>query len=164
MKTPKLSLLLFIAMPLLGVMGGCATYQEVSYYEPPAAASNMQMATLVGSRVKTTWPLDDETTWLLSIDGQPVKGRKDAFATAVSIPPGARTIQVALTQGSFFGQIAFKIDVKPGAQLVAKSIMQDKQFAAMWIEDQHSGQLVSDKSIVGIRAPQATFIPVFIGR
>lgn len=164
MKLFKLSPSLLLAVSLLSVMGGCATYPEVSYYEPAVISGNVQMATLVGSRVKTTWPLDDETTWPLAIDGQPVRGRKDAFATMVPLAPGLRTIQVALTQGSFFGQVAFKVDVKPGAQLVAKSVMQGQRFAAMWIEDQASGQLISDKSIVGIQAPQATFIPIFIGR
>lgn len=164
MKILKLYRLLFVAAPLMGMIGGCATYPEASYYVPPTVASNEQMATIVGSRVKTTWPLDDETTWLLSIDGQSVKGRKDAFATAVPLASGSRTIQVALSQGSFFSQVMFKVDVKSGAQLVAKSIMQDKQFAAMWIEDKNSGQMVSDKLIVGVRAPQANFIPVFVGR
>jgi hypothetical protein len=155
-----------LSATLILILAGCATIDpNIEYYNPPARVTANTGGSIVGSRVPQTWPVDHQTTYVLGVSGQPVRGGKSAYAVPVILDVGAPRITIAWTQGSLFGQATVELTVSPGDQFVIKHEKIEKDIVRVWLEVVGKNTLIGDAFFVRISAPSSgTITPIFIPR
>lgn len=156
-----------IALLLVSLlMAACASVpQNIKYYSPPVTVSELDRGVIAGSQVPQSFPLDDETAYILGVDGDPVQGGKKAFAQPVFLAPGKHRIAVGWIQGSIFGSFVFSLSVEAGARYVVKHQHPEKYLARIWIENEATGAVIGEPEFVRVTAPDSgAMIPIFIPR
>ena len=131
-----------------------------NYYQPPALLS--KAASVVGTRVKPDNIFhDNETTFVLAIDGLPVKASRGNFDVPVYIAPGMHTVQIANKQGTLMANVAFTIEIQSKEKYIAKTEVLDLENVRTWIENS-SGEKVTPV-LVGARiSGGSAVIPIFM--
>jgi len=147
-----------IALAPAALLAGCAA--NVAWYQPPAAAPDA--ASLVGSKVERPALIVDQRAYIVAIDGAPVKGQVGAWSNPVPIAPGLHTVQLGFSQGNDQGQVPIKLDLPAGARYVARLERKPGDFADLWVEDQTTGQPVTERYVVPIVSTGSTYIPIFV--
>ena len=142
-------------------LSACQT-TPVNYYKPPTQSDTQEVSSLIGSRVKPDNIFHDyETTYVLAIDGLPVKGARGSFNTPVYIEAGKHVVQIANKQGTLLANVAFDIDVKGGEKYVARTEVLDLENIRVWIEN-GDGERVTH-ILVGARiSGGSVIVPVFM--
>ncbi|MDP5142549.1 hypothetical protein [Rheinheimera baltica] len=117
------------------VLTACQTVPPI-YYEPPPAELLETAASIVGTRVKPDNIFhDDETTFVLAIDGLPVKASRGNFDKPVYISPGMHTVQIANKQGTLMANVAFNIEIESKEKYIAKTEVLDLENVRSWVEN-----------------------------
>lgn len=142
-------------------LAGCAHHPDPDYSQ--LDMSDPELATLVGSYIKTPWPLGYEVTWVQATENRAMTSYEKSLGTVFPLRAGRRTVRIAFTQAALSGRMSFTIDVSPGARLVARSVMRNSDFVSMWIEDQRTGKRVTDEEVVQIRNMDSLYVPVYMG-
>ena len=153
-----------LLVPLL--LASCSSVpQNIKYYSPPAIVSELDRGAISGSQVSRSFPLDDETTYILGVNGDSVQGGKKAYAQPVLLAPGKHEIAVGWIQGAIFGSFVFSLSVESGARYVVKHQHPEKYIAKIWIENETTGAVVAKPEFVRVTAPDSgAMIPIFIPR
>jgi hypothetical protein len=106
---------------------------------PPAAPVDARPATLKGSEESSTL-LDNFTTFVRSVDGQPVSAGRQGWNQAITLKPGAHRLAVEFIRGSFFARTELVLEAKPGAtyelrQTNDAQVYGQHTFCEFWITD-----------------------------
>ena len=75
----KIAFMAAVGLTLTIVTVGCATNPNIKYYDPPAVNCFDKSAIILGSEVRRLFPLDNETTFVLAIDGEPLRERRGGY-------------------------------------------------------------------------------------
>jgi len=158
-------MLRFVAALLALMLSACATVDpNIKYYEPSPGTTSENGATIIGSRVPQSFPLDYQTAYILGISGVPIRGGKAAFAEPVVLAPGAHRVAIAWTQGSLFGSTTVQLNVKAGDQFVIKHQRVEKEVARIWLEETKTNTGIGEAIFVRISVESGGFIPIYIPR
>jgi hypothetical protein len=140
------------------LVAGCATTEP--QYVPPVQADASSSAQAIGSRVHRTWPIDDEVTWVLAVNGArtgkaSIRGNRGSYAQPIRLAAGQQVLTVVFSQGILATTASFLVTLRPGQTVVAKSQTKDstylekaagKDYVLLWLEDQATGQVVSEQA------------------
>jgi hypothetical protein len=155
-----------LLMGLVLLASACASVDpNLKHYDVPAGITPENGGTISGSRVKTTWPMDDQTLYILGVSGQPVRGGKAAYSEPVVVAPGVHRIAIAWVQGDLFGHATVQLEVKPGDRLAFMHQSVDKQVARVWLEDVKTNTPVGEAFFLRKSARSSGgYVPIFIPR
>jgi hypothetical protein len=148
------------------LISACASVDpNLKHYEVPSGITQETGGTVTGSRVKQTWPMDDQTLYVLGISGQPVRGGKAAFAEPVILAPGVQRVTIAWVQGELFGHAAVQLEVQPGDKFTFKHESVEKYVTRVWLERAQTNAQVGEAFFLRTSAPSSGgFVPIFIPR
>ena len=110
-------------MVLLVIAFAVSACQTVppNYYQPPSPELLDAAASVVGTRVNPDNIFhDDETTFVLTIDGLLISASRANFDVPVYLSPGTHTVQIANKQGTLMANVAFTIEIESKEKYVAK--------------------------------------------
>ncbi len=143
------------------IISGCASNQpSIVYYDGTIVQGN-NYGTINGSLQEMSFPYDDKTTYVLAVNGAPVKGGKSAYLNKLKLALGTNRITLAFSQGSIVGQHTYKIALDSGSSLVAKA-ESDQKTIVFWVEDFESKTEVTERVVVQgtTNATTPIFIPI----
>ncbi|MEM7024192.1 MAG: hypothetical protein AAF637_16620, partial [Pseudomonadota bacterium] len=105
-----------------------ATCASAPTYEPPAVSDPAGYATIEGSKVADTWPVADQYTSIVRIDGS--VPRDAAYDHPINVSPGEHAIVVLFTHGQRRAGLQTTVNFEAGKSYVAKA----KEVGSSWLE------------------------------
>jgi len=157
---------LFIIATIL-LMSGCAlTRADIKYYAPAPDLRPQSGVILTGTRIDKPFPYADHTTYIFSVDGEPVDRGESTFSTPVLISPGSHLIGVAWVANEVGGKAYIKLSANPGDKILLKqyankSIPND--VVQLGFENKATGSPMGESSYVKLeRLTSTVYMPVFI--
>ena len=165
MKKSKSIILAF----LFSIVTGCATTpSNMVFYTEPSKINDFSLVS--GSEIHKPI-VDNQTTYLLAIDGLPISNARESFSSKVKIASGSRRLTVAYTQGQYFGITELLVDLKSDHLYVLKSASTSGKESTItdasapyvfWLEDTSSKEVIGEKKFARVSASGGGYIPIFI--
>ena len=154
---------------LFSIVTGCATTtSNMVFYTEPAGNNNVSLVS--GSEIHKPI-VDNQTTYLVAIDGLPISNARESFSSKIRVTPGSRKLTVAYTQGQYFGITELLVDLKSDHLYILKSAsISGKESTitdasvpyAFWIEEASSKEAIGEKKFAKVSASGGGYIPIFI--
>ncbi len=88
---------------------------------PTVAPADLRPASIKGSEESSTL-LDNFTTFVRAVDGQPVSAGRKGWDQAIELKPGSHRLAVEFVRGSFFARTELVLEAKPGATYELRQI------------------------------------------
>ncbi len=115
---------LLAVVPVL-LLAACASGPA---YVPPALSDPAGYATIQGSKVADTWPVADQYTTIVGIDGSVPKGV--AYDQPIEVSPGEHAIVVQFTHGDRRAGLQTTVSFEAGKSYTSKA----KEVGSSWLE------------------------------
>jgi len=152
----KSSVVLGIAASILC---GCASIPSEPLYASPAAIPQERLAFVYGSMTKTSWPLENEVTFIAAVDLDDVvrgnhRAGRDSYLKPISLSEGLHHLTIVFSQGQTSADATVPVRVLAGQRLIAKASTSEskiekmsitREYVMLWIEDLNTGALLSEK-------------------
>ncbi|HZW87393.1 MAG TPA: hypothetical protein VFF41_08055 [Gallionella sp.] len=161
---------LFALCSLFFLITGCATEPtNLVFYTAPALEAD-SLAIVSGSE-KHRAIFDNQTTYLVAIDGLPIAHARASFANQIKVKSGNRKLTVAYAQGSFFGITELSVDLKADHSYILESAPTSGEDGsltdasvpyAFWVADSSTSEAIGEKKFAKVSAPSGGYIPIFI--
>lgn len=154
------------ALPVcIALLAGCASSPVPYYQAPPAGAAN---ASIVGARVPMGASAQDRTVCVAMIDGQAIRYGDAGIDQPIGVAPGERTVRIEVTQGRWSGGTEVRARLEPARNYIVRAGFEELSgfhgTALFWIEDQGTGQAVSDRVRADVRPPEVDMSRAFGAR
>lgn len=134
----------FLLLILFTLLMGCSS----EGYIRDVAGAPQDVAVLEGTVAKRKFPYDNQQTYVKTIDGlkpgwawhdEPAKG-------PFKLASGRHSIEIEHRQGFMAASYTFNLNLKAEITYAAISLAEDKgEFATIWIQEEQSGKVVTEK-------------------
>jgi hypothetical protein len=151
------------------IITGCATTpSNMVFYSEPTENNNSSLVS--GSELHRAI-VDNQTTYLIAVDGVPVKKARESFSKKVKVISGVKKLTVAYTQGQYFGLTELQVNLKPDHSYTLKSastsgeestITDDSVPYVFWLEDDSSKETIGEKRFAKVSTSGGGYVPIFI--
>lgn len=147
------------------LFAGCAG-APMDYYQSPTA--DAATATIVGARVAMGSSTQDRTTCVAMIDGHAIRYGEAGIDQPIKVEAGERAVRVEISQGRWSGGTDVKARLEPERQYIVRAGFEELGAfygtALFWIEDQSTGEAVSEKVRADVRTPEVDVSSAFRAR
>ncbi|MEM7024055.1 MAG: hypothetical protein AAF637_15905 [Pseudomonadota bacterium] len=114
-----------LALIAVLLLAGCTARPS---YVKPAISDPAGYATIQGSEVADTWPVSNQYTTIVGIDGSVPRGMD--YDQPIEVSPGEHTIVVQFTHGERRAGLQTTVNFSAGKSYVAKA----KEVGSSWLE------------------------------